>query len=58
MFALVFTISKSMRTLPMGVLGFIGERVTDRGGLMAVSILVCNPVFFIFFLISCSSSPD
>lgn len=47
-----------MHTLPMGALGFVGERVTDRGGLIAISILMFTPVFFIFFLIICSSSPD
>lgn len=47
-----------MRTLPMGVSSFVGERVTDRGGLIAVSILMFTPVFFIFYLIICSPSPD
>lgn len=51
MFASAFTISKEMRTLPVGVLDFIGERVTDWGGLMAASVLVCVPVFALFLVI-------
>jgi ABC-type glycerol-3-phosphate transport system permease component len=44
-------ITKEMRTLPIGVLDFIGERVTDWGGLMAASVLVCIPVFLLFLFI-------
>jgi len=51
MFASAFTVSKEMRTLPIGVLDFIGERLTDWGGLMAASVLVCIPVFVLFFFI-------
>jgi multiple sugar transport system permease protein/raffinose/stachyose/melibiose transport system permease protein len=51
MFASAFTITKDMRTLPIGVLDFIGERVTDWGGLMAASVLVCVPVFLLFLFI-------
>ena len=51
MFALAFTTSKSMRTLPVGILDFIGEHQTDWGVLMAASVLVCLPVFFLFFLL-------
>jgi len=48
LFSLAFMTSKSMRTLPVGVLDFIGEHVTDWGALMAASVLVCVPVFVLF----------
>lgn len=48
LFSLAFMTSKSMRTLPVGVLDFIGEHVTDWGALMAASVLVCVPVFLLF----------
>lgn len=48
LFSLAFMTSKDMRTLPLGVLDFIGEHVTDWGALMAASILVCVPVFLLF----------
>jgi multiple sugar transport system permease protein/raffinose/stachyose/melibiose transport system permease protein len=51
MFALAFTTSKAMRTLPVGILDFIGEHQTDWGVLMAASVLVCLPVFLLFFLL-------
>ena len=51
MFALAFTTSRHMRTLPVGILDFIGEHQTDWGVLMAASVLVCLPVFFLFFLL-------
>lgn len=51
MFASAFTITKDMRTLPIGVLDFIGERTTDWGGLMAASVLVCVPVLILFMFL-------
>jgi ABC-type glycerol-3-phosphate transport system permease component len=48
LFSLAFMTSKEMRTLPVGVLDFIGEHVTDWGALMAASVLVCVPVFLLF----------
>jgi multiple sugar transport system permease protein/raffinose/stachyose/melibiose transport system permease protein len=48
LFSLAFMTSKDMRTLPIGVLDFIGEHVTDWGALMAASVLVCVPVFLLF----------
>jgi multiple sugar transport system permease protein/raffinose/stachyose/melibiose transport system permease protein len=50
MFALAFTTSKAMRTLPVGILDFIGQYQTDWGTLMAASVLVFLPVFLLFFL--------
>ncbi len=51
MFSLAFETTKDMRTLPVGVLDFIGEHVTDWGALMAASVLVCVPVFLLFIFI-------
>ena len=44
------TTTKDHRTLPIGVLDFIGEHVTDWGALMAASVLVCLPVFALFIV--------
>lgn len=51
MFASAFTVTQDMRTLPIGVLDFIGERTTDWGGLMAASVLVCIPVLILFMFL-------
>jgi ABC-type glycerol-3-phosphate transport system permease component len=48
MFALAFMSSNDMRTLPLGVLGYIGEHQTDWGKLMAASVLLMVPIFVIF----------
>ena len=48
MFALAFMSSNEMRTLPLGVLGYIGEHQTDWGKLMAASVLLMVPIFIIF----------
>ena len=48
MFALAFMSSNEMRTLPLGVLGYIGEHQTDWGKLMAASVLLMVPIFVIF----------
>jgi len=50
LFALTF-MSGSMQTLPVGVLGYIGEHTTDWGLLMAASTLVCVPVFVLFLFL-------
>ena len=50
LFSLAFMTSKEMRTLPVGVLDFIGEHVTDWGALMAASALVCVPVLALFMV--------
>ena len=50
LFALTF-MSGTMETLPVGVLGYIGEHTTDWGLLMAASTLVCVPVFALFFFL-------
>lgn len=51
MFALTLTIDRSMRTLPVGILDFVGEHVTDWGALMAASVLISLPVFVLFYFI-------
>jgi ABC-type glycerol-3-phosphate transport system permease component len=51
MFALVFMSDNSMRTLPLGVLGYIGEHQTDWGKLMAASVMLMVPVFVIFAVV-------
>ncbi len=50
LFALTF-MSGDMQTLPVGILGYIGEHTTDWGLLMAASTLVCVPVFVLFFFL-------
>jgi multiple sugar transport system permease protein/raffinose/stachyose/melibiose transport system permease protein len=50
LFALTF-LSGNMQTLPVGVLGYIGEHTTDWGLLMAASSLVCVPVFVLFLFL-------
>ena len=51
MFALVFMTDNDKRTLPLGVLSYIGEHQTDWGKLMAASVLLMIPVFAIFTLV-------
>jgi ABC-type glycerol-3-phosphate transport system permease component len=51
MFALVFMTDNDKRTLPLGVLSYIGEHQTDWGKLMAASVLLMIPVFIIFALV-------
>lgn len=51
MFALAFMSSNDMRTLPLGVLSYIGEHGTDWGKLMASSVLLMIPIFIIFALV-------
>jgi ABC-type glycerol-3-phosphate transport system permease component len=48
MFALAFITTNNMETLPLGVLGYIGEHSTDWGKLMAASVLLMAPIFLIF----------
>ncbi len=51
MFALAFMSSNDMRTLPLGVLSYIGEHGTDWGKLMASSVLLMIPIVIIFALV-------
>jgi len=51
LFALSFTSTKEMRTLPVGLNDFIGQYGIRYGELMASSILVSAPVIAAFFLL-------
>jgi multiple sugar transport system permease protein/raffinose/stachyose/melibiose transport system permease protein len=51
MFSLALINSQEMRTVPFGVLGYIGEHSTEWGLLMAASVLICIPVFVFFLLV-------
>lgn len=51
LFAITFTSSTEMRTLPVGLYSFIGERITDWGPLMAGTVFTILPVFFLFMAI-------
>jgi ABC-type glycerol-3-phosphate transport system permease component len=51
LFALSLTTSQDMRTLPIGILGYIGEHQTNCGLLMAASVLICVPVFVLFLFL-------
>jgi ABC-type glycerol-3-phosphate transport system permease component len=51
MFALVFLTDQDKRTLPLGLLGYIGQYTVDWGQLMAASILLLLPILLIFGLV-------
>jgi ABC-type glycerol-3-phosphate transport system permease component len=51
LFALSFTSTKDMRTLPVGMNDFIGQYGIRYGELMASSVLVSIPVVAVFFLL-------
>lgn len=51
LFALSFTSTKDMRTLPVGMNDFIGQYGIRYGELMASSVLISLPVIVIFFLL-------
>lgn len=51
LFALSFTSTREMRTLPVGVNDFIGQYGIRYGELMASSVLISLPVIVIFFLL-------
>lgn len=51
LFALSFTSTKEMRTLPVGMNDFIGQYGIRYGELMASSVLISLPVVAIFFLL-------
>jgi ABC-type glycerol-3-phosphate transport system permease component len=50
-FALAFTTSREMRTLPVGMLDFIGQFGTQYGALMAGSVIVSAPILVLFFFL-------
>jgi ABC-type glycerol-3-phosphate transport system permease component len=51
LFALSFTSTKEMRTLPVGMNDFIGQYGIRYGELMASSVLISLPVIAVFFLL-------
>lgn len=51
LFALSFTSTKEMRTLPVGVNDFIGQYGIRYGELMASSVLISLPVILVFFVL-------
>jgi ABC-type glycerol-3-phosphate transport system permease component len=51
LFALSFTSTKEMRTLPVGLNDFIGQYGIRYGELMASSVMVSVPVIAIFFFL-------
>ena len=51
LFALSFTSTKEMRTLPVGMNDFIGQYGIRYGELMASSVLISLPVIVVFFIL-------
>jgi len=51
LFALIIMTKKEYRTLPVGIMDFVGQYETNWGNLMAASILLALPVFFMFMFI-------
>jgi multiple sugar transport system permease protein/raffinose/stachyose/melibiose transport system permease protein len=51
LFALSFTSTRDMRTLPVGMNDFIGQYGIRYGELMASSVLVAAPVVIVFFFL-------
>jgi ABC-type glycerol-3-phosphate transport system permease component len=51
LFALIIMTNKELRTLPVGIIDFVGQYETNWGNLMAASIILALPVFFMFMFI-------
>jgi multiple sugar transport system permease protein/raffinose/stachyose/melibiose transport system permease protein len=51
LFALSFTATKDMRTLPVGMNDFIGQYGIRYGELMASSVLISLPVVLVFMIL-------
>ncbi|NOX74051.1 MAG: carbohydrate ABC transporter permease [Alphaproteobacteria bacterium] len=51
LFALSFTSTKEMRTLPVGMNDFIGQYGIRYGELMASSVMVSLPIVLVFFIL-------
>ena len=51
LFVLIFTTRAENRTLPVGILDFVGQYETNWGNLMAASILMAIPAIIAFVLI-------
>ncbi len=50
-FALAFTTTKDMRTVPVGILDFIGQFGIRYGELMAGSVIISAPILVLFFFL-------
>lgn len=48
-FALTFTTTQDMRTIPVGILDFVGQYGIQYGEMMAGSVLVSIPIILLFF---------
>ena len=51
LFALAFTTTQEMRTLPVGMNDFIGQYGIRYGELMASSVMVSVPIIVLFFFL-------
>jgi multiple sugar transport system permease protein/raffinose/stachyose/melibiose transport system permease protein len=51
LFALAFTSTQEMRTLPVGMNDFIGQYGIRYGELMATSVMISLPIILLFFLL-------
>jgi multiple sugar transport system permease protein/raffinose/stachyose/melibiose transport system permease protein len=51
LFALSFTSTREMRTLPVGMNDYIGQYGIRYGDLMASSVMVSIPVILVFFFL-------
>jgi ABC-type glycerol-3-phosphate transport system permease component len=49
LFALAFTTSQDMRTIPVGILDFVGQYGIKYGEMMAGSVVVSIPIIILFF---------
>lgn len=50
-FALAFTTTKDMRTVPVGIMDFVGQFGTRYGELMAGSVMMSLPIIALFFFL-------
>lgn len=51
LFALSFTTTQEMRTLPVGMNDFIGQYGIRYGELMASSVMISLPIVVVFFFL-------
>lgn len=51
LFSLIIMTDKSKRTLPTGIMDYVGQYETSWGSMMASSILLALPVFVIFIIV-------
>ena len=51
LFALIIMTNNELRTLPIGIMDFVGQYGTNWGNLMAASIILAVPVFILFMFV-------